>query len=104
MREFVEDEIGRFGRRSATVRSDQALVHSSAVTAKIINDKNPGAGMQIQGVIDVLDAQNQAALKVMPAVIGKSGRRSGGQHRGASVRARRDSLNRAIGEHLQHRR
>jgi hypothetical protein len=41
------------------IRSDQALVHSSAVKAKIINDKNPGAGMQIQGVIDVLDARTR---------------------------------------------
>lgn len=100
IREFVEGEVAKVSAQIATVRSDQALVHSSAVTAKVINDKNPGAGLQIQGVIDVLDAQNQAALKVMPAVIGKG---NGGQV--ASTEARLfalacDSLNRPVGEHF----
>src|SRR5690606_5530691 len=47
-------------------------VHSDAVKAEIINDKNPSAGLQIEKVIEILDNQNQAALKVMPAVVGKS--------------------------------
>jgi hypothetical protein len=96
MRKFVEDEINKIKTSLNQIRSDQALVHSSAVTAKVINDKNPGAGLQIQGVIDVLDAQNQAALKVMPAVVGKA---DGGQVAGTEARLfalGADSLNRSI--------
>jgi hypothetical protein len=98
MREFVESEIAKVRVAVTQIRSDQALVHSSAVKAKIINDKNPGAGMQISDVIEVLGAQNQAALKVMPAVVGKA---DGGQVAGTEARLfalGADSLNRSIGE------
>lgn len=100
LREFVNAEIGRIGTTIQNIRSDQALVHSSAVEAKIINEKNPGAGMQITEVIEVLDAQNQAALKVMPAVVGKG---NGGQVAGTEARLfalGADSLNRAIAQVL----
>ena len=71
-RAFVESEINKIrALYGQGMDSDQPLIHSDSIEAKIINDKNPGAGMQIQQIIDVLDAQNQAALKVMPAVIGK---------------------------------
>lgn len=96
MRQFVQQEIGRISAEIQQIRGDQALVHSSAVKAKIINDKNPGAGMEIQGIIDVLDAQNQAALKTMPAVIGKA---DGGMVAGTEARLfalGADSLNRSI--------
>ncbi|WP_037500712.1 hypothetical protein [Sphingomonas jaspsi] len=96
MREFVDGEIAKLTTALQTIRSDQALVHSSAVKARVINDKNPGAGMQIQQIIDVLDAQNQSALKVMPAVIGKA---DGGQVAGTEARLfalGADSMNRAV--------
>lgn len=100
LREFVNTEIGKIGSQIQNIRSDQALVHSNAVTAKVINDKNPGAGMQITQVIEVLDAQNQAALKVMPAVVGKG---NGGQVAGTEARLfalGADSLNRSIAQIL----
>jgi hypothetical protein len=96
LREFVENEIAKIGVQLQNIRSDQALVHSSAVKAKVINDKNPGAGMQVEDVVKVLDAQNQAALKVMPAVVGKA---DGGQVAGTEARLFAlgcDSLNRSI--------
>jgi hypothetical protein len=96
MREFVDNEITKIKTQLASIRSDAALVHSSAVTAKVINDKNPGAGMAVADVISVLDSQNQAALKVMPAVVGKA---DGGQVAGTEARLfalGADSLNRSI--------
>jgi len=96
IRAFVEQEMARIRTTIAGLGSADAFVHSSAVTATVINDKNPSAGLQIQGVIDVLNAQNQAALKVMPAVVGKA---NNGQV--ASTEARlfainADALNRSI--------
>lgn len=96
IRAFVETEMGRIRSTIAGLGSADAFVHSSAVTANVINDKNPSAGLQIQGVIDVLNAQNQAALKVMPAVVGKA---NNGQV--ASTEARLfaigcDALNRSV--------
>ena len=72
MRSYVQTERNSIRQTIASLQADQAFIHSDAVSAKMINDKNPSAGMQIQNVIDVLDAQNQSALKVMPAVVGKA--------------------------------
>lgn len=96
IRGFVEAELGKIRSAIASLGSADAFVHSSAIEAKVINDKNPSAGLQIDNVIEVLNAQNQAALKVMPAVVGKS---NNGQV--ASTEARlfainSDALNRAV--------
>lgn len=98
LRSHVEQEVARIAAAVANIRSDQAFVHSSSTEASIINDKNPGAGMQIQQVIDVLDAQNQSALKVMPAVVGR-----GSNLQTASTEARlfamsADALNRIVAD------
>lgn len=95
IRAHVEAELQRVRSSITTLGSGDAFVHSSAIEAKIINEKNPAAGIQISEVIEVLNAQNQAALKAMPAVIGKA---NNGQV--ASTEARlfalsADALNRA---------
>ena len=94
IRTHVEAEIGRVRNAISSLGSADAFVHSNAISAKILNEKNPAAGLQIESVIDVLNAQNQAALKVMPSVVGKG---SNGQV--ASTEARlfalsADALNR----------
>lgn len=96
IRDYVQAELSKIRAAISNLGSADAFVHSNAVTATVINDKNPSAGLQIQGVIDVLNAQNQAALKVMPAVVGKA---NNGQV--ASVEARLfalscDAVNRAV--------
>lgn len=72
IRIHVENELQRVRGAITSLASADAFVHSSAISTKIINEKNPAAGIQIDNVIEVLNAQNQAALKAMPAVIGKA--------------------------------
>src|SRR3546814_13581098 len=72
IRAYVSRELDTIRGVIAGLSARDAFVHSDAITAEIINDKNPSAGLQIERVIDILDNQNQAALKVMPAVVGKS--------------------------------
>jgi hypothetical protein len=96
IRQYVQSELNSIRSAIANLGSGDAFVHSNAVVATIINDKNPSAGIQIQGVIDVLQAQNMASLKVMPAVVGRA---NNGQV--ASTEARlfalnADALNRAV--------
>ena len=96
IRAYVSAELNRIRATIANLGSADAFVHSNAIEAKVINERNPSAGLQIQGVIDVLNAQNQAALKVMPAVVGKA---NNGQV--ASTEARlfalsADALNRTV--------
>lgn len=98
MRGFVETELNGIRNTLSGLGSADAFVHSSAIEAKVINDKNPSAGLQIDNVINVLNAQNQAALKVMPSVVGK-----GENGQVASTEARlfalsADALNRSIGD------
>lgn len=71
-REFIEQEVEKIRQTVSGMTARDAFVHSDAVEAQVINDKNPSAGLQIEKVIEVLDNQNQAALKVMPAVVGRA--------------------------------
>lgn len=50
---------------------DQSLVHSDAVEIKILNEKSPGLALNITPIIEVLNAQNQAALKTMSTILGR---------------------------------
>lgn len=96
LRAHVEREVATIAAGISAIRSDQAFVHSDAVKATIINDKNPGAGMQIAEVIEVLDGQNQAALKVMPAVVGKGGEGSTAGTEARLFAMSADALNKAV--------
>lgn len=71
--QFVDQQLSSIRATFSTIRPDQAFVHTDAVNAGMINEKNPGASLQIAEVIETLDAQNQAALKTMPSVVGKGG-------------------------------
>jgi len=96
IRAHVEAELQRVRGAISQLGSADAFVHSNAIEAKILNEKNPAAGLQITDVIEVLNAQNQAAFKVMPSVVGRG---SNGQV--ASTEARlfalsADALNRTV--------
>lgn len=53
------------------LRADAAYVHFDAIESKIMNDKGPGTSMDVTSIINVLNSQNQAALKTMATVIGR---------------------------------
>lgn len=83
------------------VTVDQSLVHSDAVEINILNDKAPGAAINVEPIITVLNAQNQAALKTMSTILGRG---SSGVNTG-SVEARlaalyADQLNEPIADLL----
>lgn len=88
LREFLDREIGKIRAAFSSMRSDEALVHTDAVSVDMVNDSRPATSLPIANVIDVLNEQNQAALKTMPAVIGK-----GGNGQVASTEARLFALN-----------
>lgn len=83
------------------VRADQAFIHWDSVQPSILNDKNPGVGIDVSSVIETLNAQNQAGLKTMATVIGRGaqGVNTGSvEARIASMNA--DELNQPIAEIL----
>jgi len=95
-REFVDNQMAQVRSMFTNLRADEALVHTDAVEISMVNDNKPASTLPIQNVMDVFDAQNMAALKTMPSVVGKS---TNGQV--ASTEARLfamncDSLNRMV--------
>lgn len=86
---WAKVKLQEIAKAFGSLRADQAFIHWDSVETSIINEKNPAAGLDISRVIDVLNAQNQAALKVMSTIIGRG--ESGVNT--ASVEARIFSMN-----------
>ena len=89
MREWVNNLLSNTANTFATIRSDQPFATTDSIDVKMINEKAAGASLDISHVINVLNAQNQAALKVVATVIGRG--ESGVNT--ASVEARIFSMN-----------
>lgn len=68
---WTNSQLANVADTFAELRADQAFAHTDSIEPKVINDKAPGAAVDISKVIDVLNAQNQAALKTMATVIGR---------------------------------
>lgn len=86
---YVNTVIAQIQAAVTSLRPDQAFVHTDSVQPGIMNERAPGMAIDINSVIGVLNAQNQAALKTMATVIGRG--ESGVNT--ASVEARVFSMN-----------
>ena len=53
------------------IRPDQPFAHTDSVEPSILNQRQPGSGLQVSEIIDTLNAQNQAGLKVVATVLGR---------------------------------
>ena len=67
----LDSVIGDVTRRFASIRADQPVVHTDSVEVDTLNMPNGATGIDIQPVINVLNAQNQAALKSVATVLGR---------------------------------
>lgn len=70
-RQYISSSVQTLANTFSAVKPQQPLAHTDSVEVKMINDKNPGGSLQITEVIDTLNAQNQAAMKVVSAVLGR---------------------------------
>ncbi|MFN4091622.1 MAG: hypothetical protein ACK4FG_01845 [Brevundimonas sp.] len=68
---WANGQLAGVANSFATLRADQAFAHFDSLEPSVINEKNPAAGLDVKQVIDVLNAQNQSALKTMATVIGR---------------------------------
>jgi hypothetical protein len=99
MKSWVIARMAEMAQSVSSLRPDQAFVHPDSVEISTVNDKTPGASIDISPMIDVLNGQNQAALKIMATIIGRG--ESGVNT--ASVESRifsmnADELNRPVAE------
>lgn len=86
---WLESRRTEVMRAYAGLRAEDAMVHFDSMEPKMLNDNKPGVSLDITSVIETLNAQNQAALKVMATIIGRG---TGGVNT-ASVEARVFALN-----------
>lgn len=87
--EWINARMSEIRNSVQDIRADTAFVHMDSVEPGIMNEKSPGAGIDISKVIETLNAQNQAGLKTMATVIGRG---SAGVNTG-SVEARIAAMN-----------
>jgi hypothetical protein len=69
--QWLNTRLGEISTTVATMRPDQAFIHWDSIEPGMINDTKPGLALNIDSIINTLNAQNQAALKVMATVIGR---------------------------------
>lgn len=86
---YLTLQLGAIKTALASMKPDQAFIHTDSMEVSTANDKSPGMAIDISPVITVLNAQNQAGLKTMATIIGRG--ESGVNT--ASVEARVFSLN-----------
>ena len=70
-RQYVQSTVQLVANSFAAVKPQQPMAHTDSVEVKMINDKNPGGSLQISEVIETLNGQNQAAMKVVGSVLGR---------------------------------
>ncbi len=68
---YVRNTINSISGTVATLRPDQAFVHTDSVEVGMLNEKKAGMTMDIEPIIKTLNAQNQAALKTMATILGR---------------------------------
>lgn len=68
---WVNARVAEISNTVANLEPEQALVHTDAIEPEILNEGGPGKSMDVESIIKVLNAQNQAALKTMASIIGR---------------------------------
>jgi hypothetical protein len=68
---WMNTKLAEIGAGISNMRPDSSFVHTDSIESKILNEKGPGSAFDVKSIIDVLNAQNQAALKTMATVIGR---------------------------------
>jgi hypothetical protein len=70
-RGWINTQLNNISNAFNNLQPDQAIVMTDAVQVSMLNEKMPAAAMNIEPLIRVLDAQNQAALKSVSVVLGR---------------------------------
>lgn len=71
LRLFMQARRNEIQTAIANLRPDQAIVHTDSISIGIVNEKSAGMTLDIQPIIDVLNSQNQAGLKVVASTLGR---------------------------------
>lgn len=70
-RQYVASVMADVRSLVTSLRPDQAFVHTDSIETGVMNEKSAGMALDIMPVINTLNSQNQAGLKVMSTIIGR---------------------------------
>lgn len=68
---WVRNRMTELTSTLTSLQPTSPIVHTDSAEVSIINDKMSGASLQVSEIIDTLNAQNQAGLKVVATVLGR---------------------------------
>lgn len=68
---YISTQLTSLANNFDGIRPDKVFVHTDAIKPSILNDKSPGASLSVSQIIETLNAQNQAGLKVVATVLGR---------------------------------
>lgn len=69
--DWMNQQLRSIANSFDNIRADQPFAHTDAVEPTILNQRQPGSGLQVSEIIETLNAQNQAGLKVVATVLGR---------------------------------
>lgn len=68
---YISEQMSSIRNAVANIRPDQAFVHLDSIQPGSLNEKSPGATLNVDSVMGALNSQNQAALRTMATIIGR---------------------------------
>lgn len=71
LNQYIANTINSITNTLTSLRPDQAFVHTDSIKADMVNTKSAGMTLNIDPIIKTLNAQNQAALRVMATILGR---------------------------------
>lgn len=70
-KQYMAAVIGNLTSSLSSLRPDQTFVHTDSIELGMVNEKASGMALNIDSIINTLNAQNQAGLKTMATIIGR---------------------------------
>lgn len=68
---WMNSQLTSIANKFDGIRPDQPFAHTDSIEPSILNQRQPGSGLQVSEIIETLNAQNQAGLKVVATVLGR---------------------------------
>lgn len=102
-RAYLNSELTAIRTSVAAIGPEQTFIHFDSIEPGMVNEKAPGMSLNIDSIINTLNAQNQAGLRTMATILGRG---TSGVNT-ATVEARvfsmsAEALNKPIAEILGH--
>lgn len=70
-RAYLNQELNSIKGAIAAIGPEQTFVHYDSIETGMVNEKNPGMALNIDSIINTLNAQNQAGLRTMATILGR---------------------------------